>query len=91
MYHNREYLVFPSVEISKINFEQVCETSSDTLRKSVDETKTFVKWEGEAPEFVADIVGAEGPYTHMEMIEILSGSEWTRFDEDGGDVSVNIL
>lgn len=77
MYEDRNYLIIPTSEVSKVDFSLVCETSADTLRKSVDGTKTFVKWDGEAPEFVADIVGAEGPYTHSEILEILSSSEWT--------------
>lgn len=77
MYENRNYLIIPVSEISKVDFSLVCETSADTLRKSVDETKTFVKWDGEAPAFVVDIVGAEGPYTHEEILEILNTPEWS--------------
>lgn len=78
MYNNRNYLIIPTSEVSKVDFSLVCETSPDTLRKSVDGTKTFVKWDGEQPTFVADIVGAEGPHTHAEILEILSTSEWTK-------------
>lgn len=77
MYNDRNYLIIPTTEVSKVDFTQVCETSAETLRKSVDETKTFIKWDGEAPAFVADIVGAEGPYTHTEVLELLGGAEWT--------------
>ena len=77
MYDNRNYLIIPTEEVSKVDFSVVCETSAETLRKSVDETKTFIKWDGEAPAFVADIVGAEGPYTYAEILEILSTPEWT--------------
>lgn len=77
MYENRNYLIIPVSEISKVDFSLVCETSADTLRKSVDETKTFVKWDGEVPAFVVDIVGAEGPYTHEEILEILNTPEWS--------------
>lgn len=77
MYEDRNYLIIPTTEVSKVDFSLVCETSADTLRKSADETKTFIKWDGEAPTFVADIVGAEGPYTYAEILEILSGPEWT--------------
>lgn len=82
MYDNRNYLIIPTSEVSKVDFSLVCETSADTLRKSVDETKTFVKWDGEAPAFVADIADTEGPYTHAEILEILSGVEWTVFMEE---------
>jgi hypothetical protein len=77
MYEQRNFLIFPVAELSKVDFSQVCETSIDTVRKSVDETKTFVKWDGEEPAFVADIVGAEGPYTYEEILVILSGEEWS--------------
>lgn len=77
MYDDRNYLIIPTTEVSKVDFTQVCETSAETLRKSVDETKTFIKWDGEAPAFIDDLVGTEGPYTYAEILEILSGTEWT--------------
>ncbi len=77
MYDDRNYLIIPTTEVSKVDFSLVCETSADTLRKSVDGTKTFIKWDGEVPAFVAELVGAEGLYTHAEILEILSSSEWT--------------
>jgi hypothetical protein len=82
MYDNRNYLIIPTTEVSKVDFTQVCETSAETLRKSVDETKTFIKWDGETPAFVADLVGAEGPYTHSEILELLSGAEWSASMEE---------
>lgn len=77
MFENREYLIIPSIEINKIDFSEVCETSSETLRFSISGDKTFIKWDGEQPEFVADLVDTEGPYTNAEILEILSGPEWT--------------
>ena len=66
IYTNREYLIFPTSELNKVDFSQVHETSADTVRKSINGEKTFVKWDGDAPSFVSNIVGAEGPYTHIE-------------------------
>jgi len=77
MYQNREYIIFPTTELSKVDFTQVLETSQETVRKSVDESKTFVKWSGEQPTFISTLVGTEGPYTHEEILEILSTEEWT--------------
>ena len=77
MYQNREYIIFPTIELSKVDFTQVLETSAETVRKSVDESKTFVKWSGEQPTFISTLVGVEGPYTHEEILEILSTQEWT--------------
>lgn len=78
MYSIRNFMIFNVSELSNIDFTQVLETSVDTVRKSVDETKTFVKWDGEIiPQCVADLVTKEGPYTYDEIIEILSTSQWT--------------
>jgi hypothetical protein len=77
MYENRSFAIFSTTEIDKVDFSLVCETSADTLRKSVDESKTFVKWDGEQPEFVSTLTTLEGPYTYTEILDILSGAEWT--------------
>ena len=59
-YENRQFMIFSTTELDQIDFNQVCETSADTVRKSVDGTKTFVKWDGEMPQCVANLTTAEG-------------------------------
>jgi len=73
----RTFLIIPVSELSKVDFTQVLETSPDTVRRSVDGTKTFIKWEGVEPTFLGDIVGSEGPYTHEEILAILTTPQWT--------------
>jgi hypothetical protein len=64
--------------LNQIDFSQVLETSADTVRKSVNLTKTFVKWDGETiPSSVNSLTTKEGPYTYSEIISILATSEWT--------------
>ena len=43
-YENRRYLIISSSIKNQINFNEVMETSVDTLRLSVDGTKTLVKY-----------------------------------------------
>ncbi len=74
---DREYMIFSVTEIDKIDFSQVLETSPDTLRKNIDQTKTFVKWNGNIPSSVEALETKEGPYSHQEMLDILSGPDWT--------------
>jgi hypothetical protein len=81
MFENRNYLIIPSSEVSKINFSEVLETSAETLRYSIDGTKTFFKWENSPPAFIDTLVGAEGPYTHQEILQILSGPEWSIIEQ----------
>jgi hypothetical protein len=76
-YENREFMIFNVSELPNIDFTQVLETSAETVRKSVDETKTFVKWDGVIPECVANLTTKEGPYTYDEMLTILSTEEWS--------------
>ena len=76
-YENREFMIFSVTELDQIVFTEVLETSADTVRKSVDETKTFVKWDGTMPECVANLTTKEGPYTYEEILVILATPEWT--------------
>jgi hypothetical protein len=76
-YDDRKYMIFNVSELSNINFEEVLETSIDTVRKSVDETKTLVKWDGVMPICVLDLTTKEGPYTYDEILQILSTPEWS--------------
>ena len=76
-YDNREFMIFNVSELNQINFVQVLETSADTVRRSVDGTKTFVKWDGSMPQCVIDLSTSEGPYTYDEILIILSTPEWT--------------
>jgi len=75
-YSDRKYMIFNVSEINQIDFNEVLETDTDSLRKSVNGLKTFVKWSGDIPDFVLNLTTKEGPYTHDEMLTILSNSEW---------------
>jgi len=78
MYENRQFAIFSTTELDQINFDEVLETSAETVRKSVDETKTFVKWDGETPPpSVQALTTIEGYYTYEEILNILSTPEWS--------------
>ena len=42
---NRRWLVIPTSEVENVDFNQIHENSPETLRYSVDGTKTFIKYE----------------------------------------------
>ena len=82
-YNNRQFMIFNTEELSQIDFTQVLETSIETVRKSVDETKTFVKWDGEEiPQCVESLSTKEGAYTYEEILTILSTPEWSLLTEN---------
>ncbi len=77
MYDQRNFAIFSLTEIEKIDFSQVLETSAETLRVSTNGSKSFVKWDAEQPEFISTLTTLEGPYIYSEILDILSGEEWT--------------
>ena len=77
-YNNRHFMIFSVIELPNIDFTQINETSTETVRKSVDGEKTFVKWDGDnIPSSVEALTTKEGPYTYEEILVILSTEEWT--------------
>ena len=70
-------MIFDTSETGSIDFNDVAETSIDTLRINVSGSRTFVKWNGDIPTSVSSLTTKEGPYTHQQILTILTGSEWT--------------
>ena len=74
---NRHYIIFDTTETGSIDFSEVLETSHETLRFSTSSARTFVKYEGDTmPSSVSSLTTKEGPYSHDEILNILTGSEW---------------
>ncbi len=76
MYEQRNFMIFSTSETGSIDFSEVLETSSETLRLNISGSKSFVKWDGDIPTSVASLTTKEGPYTHQQILTILTGSEW---------------
>ena len=75
---NKNYVFFDTTETGSIDFTEVLETSIHTLRLSISGSQTFVKYEGDTmPTSVSSLTTKEGPYSHTEILNILTGSEWT--------------
>ncbi len=71
------YITIKMSELSLVDFNEVVETSEQTLRLSVDGLETVLKWEGAEPTFVSTLSSYEGPYTHEEILVIMASPEWT--------------
>jgi hypothetical protein len=76
MYEERNFMIFNVSELETIDWNTVLESSSETVRKSVDGTLTFVKWDGPIPQCVANLNTKQGPYSYSEILTILSGPQW---------------
>ena len=76
-YPDRRFVTFNITELDQINFSQVFETSANTVRKSVDQTQTFVKYDIPQPSSVAGLTTKSQEYTYDEFLTILDTPEWT--------------
>lgn len=70
---SRNYVILEASDVASIEFDQVLETSADTLRYNLAGTQTFVKYEGNKPRFLY----GKTAYTHSQILEILDSAEWT--------------
>jgi hypothetical protein len=77
------YVIFNYAEVDKIDFNQVFETSIETLRLTQDGLRTFVKWIGDEPECVSNLTSKSIIYNNEEMLEILDQPEWV------GDIPIS--
>tara|TARA_R110002050_G_scaffold150543_1_gene277337 strand:- start:996 stop:1229 length:234 start_codon:yes stop_codon:yes gene_type:complete len=70
----RKYVIIDSSDVSSVDFSQVLETSAETLRYNNNDTKTFVKFEGDTPTFL----DGKTQYTYSEILAILNNvdGEW---------------
>ena len=69
----KTFVILDSSEVGIIDFDQVMERSVNTLRYSLDGTKTFVKFEGDTPSFLE----GKTQYSYSEILTILAGPDWT--------------
>ena len=76
-YPSRRFVIFNVSELSTIDFSQVYETSADTVRKSVDELETFVKFDLPTPSSVTALTTKSQEYDYDEILAILATPEWT--------------
>lgn len=80
-FEHRKYVVIQYQDIDKINFNEVMETSRDTVRTSIDGLLTFVKYEGDMPPTVSAISNKSREFTHEEFLNVLTLPEWTDEEE----------
>jgi len=75
--NNKTYAIINASDISNIDFDQVLETSADTLRYSLDNSLIIIKWTT-PPAFiyVDELVDPVGIYTHQQILSILGTEAW---------------
>lgn len=73
------YVTLSTSEVNQLDFNQILQTSVETLRYSVDGLQTIVKWDtvDGVPSCVNSLT-TKGPYmTHDEALELMATTAWT--------------
>jgi len=74
---NTYYIIFDVSELDKVDFSYVNEDNENTVRKSIDGTKTYVNWYGLTPPlFLDDLTTKSRIYSYSEILEILETDVW---------------
>ena len=72
-----KYVILTASEVSSIDFSKVLEDSTSTLRYNNDNTKTFVKFNGDTPSFL----DGKTILSRSEMFTELKKDEWQTEEE----------
>ena len=74
---NLTYNTIAIADLNSIDFTQVEQTSTETIRKSIDKTQFIIKWETQ-PSFLTDgtVVPLE-TYNHSQCIELMGTNFWS--------------
>ena len=75
---DRQYVIINAADVSSVNFDDVLETSGDTLRYNVAGDETFVKYEGPKPRCLY----GKDTLSHSAILTVLSGEAWTETIEE---------
>jgi len=75
---NRKWVIITLADYTDEQLEELVsnaiQSSSSTLKKSLDGTKAILKWDGDTPTVFNGIT----QYSHTQILTILNGSDWTQ-------------
>ena len=72
-YSNRKWVIVNVSDITSEMISNSLQTSVSTLRKSLDNSKAILKWDGDTPSCFDGIT----TYNHSQILTELAGSDWT--------------
>jgi len=75
-FENRRWVIVAVSAITDDMISSTIQTSMNTLRKSLDNSKAVLKWDGDTPA----VFDGMTTYTHSEILTELAKTEWTEDD-----------
>ena len=73
MYDDRKWVIVNVSDITEEMIASAIQTSTSSLRKSLDGSKAILKWEGDTPSCFDGMT----TYSHSEIKTELAKSDWT--------------
>ena len=71
------YAIIQATDLANIDFDQIGETSADTLRYNLANTEFVIKW-NTTPTFITDgSVVPVSELTHEEALALMATAEWS--------------
>jgi len=71
-----KYVTILAEEVASVDYNQVLETSEETLRYSNDRSLALLKFTGDTPSFLE----GKTTYDYEQIMEILDSPKWTQED-----------
>ena len=71
-----KYVTILAEQVANVDFNQVLETSEETLRYNNDRSLALLKFEGDTPSFLE----GKTTYDYEQIMEILDSPDWTQED-----------
>ena len=75
-FDNRKWVIITLADYTDDELETLCLNaiqSPNSLRKSLDNSKAILKWDGDTP----SVFNGMTQYSHNQILTILKGSDWT--------------
>jgi hypothetical protein len=83
LYAQRRFMILNASDLYLVNFSEVCESSAETTRKSMDGARAILKWNGTAtPSSIAALSNTTGPLVYSEAIALMQTPAWSPPQED---------
>jgi hypothetical protein len=71
------YAIIQTSDLANIDFDQIGETSADTLRYNLAGTEFVIKWNS-TPTFITDgTIVPVSELTHQEALALMQTAEWS--------------
>ena len=76
MYENRKWVIINVSDITDEMISSAIQSSRDTLRKTLDNSKAILKWDGNTPSCFDGMT----TYSHSEILTELASSDWSPYE-----------